>query len=199
MFDNQLKISIHNILKQMPDGLSEYELISQLQKDGNYFADAEAGYDVSDEVVLFQKHFLVMNALYHLQTWLLEEEGVYLSISPLLIKIQAGIDSHGNTLPSDHSDSKLREYYLDWKTFEQTTREDVKVLLDGFWNRYFANEKRSDALVVLGLSGDVDWDSIQQAYRRLASRHHPDKGGDESTFVTIKEAYRILSFCYKCK
>ena len=193
MFDSPIKISILNILKQVPGGLSEYELISQLQEEGDFFLES----DRTDKLMLFQKHFLVMNALYQLQTWLLEEEGVYLFISPLLIKIKSGADHRDNTLPSDHSDTRIREYYLDWKKFEQTTCSDVKELLDGFWERYFANEKRAEALAILGLSEGVEWEVVQLTYRRLVAKHHPDKGGDQSLFVTIKEAHRILSDCYQ--
>lgn len=193
MSDSPIKKSILDILKQVPDGLSEYALISQLQEEGVFFHQS----DRADKLILFQKHFLVMNALYQLQTWLLEEEGVYLFISPLLIKIKSGTDHRDNTLPSDHSDARLREYYLDWKTFEQTTCSDVKELLDGFWERYFANEKRAEALAILGLSEGVEWEVVQLTYRRLVARHHPDKGGDQSLFVTIKEAHRVLSDCYQ--
>ncbi len=36
-------------------------------------------------------------------------------------------------------------------------------------------------------------DQIKQAYRRLASQHHPDKGGDTAQFQEIQEAYSVLS------
>lgn len=36
-------------------------------------------------------------------------------------------------------------------------------------------------------------DEIKKAYRKLASKHHPDKGGDTATFQKIEEAYRVLS------
>lgn len=36
-------------------------------------------------------------------------------------------------------------------------------------------------------------DDIKKAYRRLASKHHPDKGGSKDEFQRIEEAYRVLS------
>jgi curved DNA-binding protein len=51
-----------------------------------------------------------------------------------------------------------------------------------------------DFYQILGVSKTATSDEIKQAYRRLASRHHPDKsGGDTATFQRIEEAYRILS------
>jgi len=45
----------------------------------------------------------------------------------------------------------------------------------------------------LGVSRDAGADEIKRAYRRLASQHHPDKGGDKNKFQEIEEAYRVLS------
>jgi curved DNA-binding protein len=36
-------------------------------------------------------------------------------------------------------------------------------------------------------------EEIKKAYRRLASKHHPDKGGNTDEFQRIEEAYRVLS------
>ena len=46
---------------------------------------------------------------------------------------------------------------------------------------------------VLGVESSASAEDIKRAYRRAASRHHPDKGGDTQQFQEIEEAYRVLS------
>jgi DnaJ-domain-containing protein 1 len=49
-------------------------------------------------------------------------------------------------------------------------------------------------LKVLGLDFDVqDLAEIKQAYRSLASLHHPDKGGDSKRFIAVRQAYEQLA------
>ena len=50
-----------------------------------------------------------------------------------------------------------------------------------------------DHYAVLGVAKTATPDEIKKAYRKLASQHHPDKGGDTATFQKIQEAYAILS------
>lgn len=45
----------------------------------------------------------------------------------------------------------------------------------------------------LGVDKNATPDEIKKAYRKLASQHHPDKGGDTAMFQKIEEAYRTLS------
>jgi DnaJ-class molecular chaperone len=45
---------------------------------------------------------------------------------------------------------------------------------------------------ILGVKKTAAADEIKRAYRRLASQHHPDKGGDTKKFQEIEEAYRTL-------
>ncbi len=51
---------------------------------------------------------------------------------------------------------------------------------------------QAEALRTLGLAWGASRDAVKQAHRRLAKRHHPDLGGDASTFLRIQAAYRRL-------
>lgn len=44
----------------------------------------------------------------------------------------------------------------------------------------------------LGVDKSASADEIKRAYRRLASQHHPDKGGDKTLFQEIQKAYETL-------
>lgn len=43
---------------------------------------------------------------------------------------------------------------------------------------------------VLGLPPGASQDQIKSAYRKLAMKHHPDKGGDAATFNNLTKAYK---------
>ena len=44
----------------------------------------------------------------------------------------------------------------------------------------------------LGVGETASQDEIKKAYRSLASKHHPDKGGDTAKFQEIQAAYAVL-------
>jgi molecular chaperone DnaJ len=46
---------------------------------------------------------------------------------------------------------------------------------------------------ILGVPRNASKDEVKKAYRGLAHKYHPDKGGDEQRFKEINEAYQILS------
>ena len=49
-----------------------------------------------------------------------------------------------------------------------------------------------DHYSTLGVGKNATPDDIKKAYRKLASKHHPDKGGDTATFQKIQTAYDTL-------
>ena len=52
---------------------------------------------------------------------------------------------------------------------------------------------RMDYYSTLGVPKGASEDDIKQAYRKLAMKHHPDRGGDQTQFQKIQEAYATLS------
>jgi len=49
-----------------------------------------------------------------------------------------------------------------------------------------------DPYTVLGVPRTADSSEIKNAYRKLAMKNHPDRGGDENKFKQINEAYDTL-------
>ena len=50
-----------------------------------------------------------------------------------------------------------------------------------------------DPYEILGVERTASPEDIKKAYRKLAVKHHPDKGGDQEKFKEISAAYEILS------
>ena len=51
----------------------------------------------------------------------------------------------------------------------------------------------TDYYKTLGVDRSANDQDIKTAYRKLASQHHPDKGGDKAKFQEIQQAYDTLS------
>lgn len=188
VFDNPLIHPIRMLLAEAGRVFTEHELIKCLQAD-------EAAFPVltdSRRLALFQAHFLVMNALYRLQEQLFDEN-IHLHISPLEIFLQPLSDVATNALAENSSQSALKRYYCDWDHFQSTDEQDVEHLLGHFWQHYLAPDKQVDAYRALQLEPGATWSLVQEAYRRMASLSHPDRGGDATEFMLIREAYEVLS------
>lgn len=50
-----------------------------------------------------------------------------------------------------------------------------------------------DYYSILGVQPGASKDDIKKAYKKLAMKYHPDRGGDEEKFKEVTEAYEILS------
>jgi len=50
-----------------------------------------------------------------------------------------------------------------------------------------------DYYTTLGISKNASEAEIKSAYRKMAMKHHPDRGGDETKFKEVTEAYETLS------
>ena len=50
-----------------------------------------------------------------------------------------------------------------------------------------------DYYSILGITKNATESEIKTAYRKLAKKHHPDRGGNTTKFQEIQEAYSVLS------
>jgi hypothetical protein len=186
---------LHEILKAHPEGISEYDLLRELEQT---YQASFARAPFRNDLALFQAHFLLFNALYRLRDWLAANGQAWLEIDTL------GIVLHSRAgLPSSEPwalarRDPLRDYYLDINQLAETDAEQIAELLGGFWMRYFALENRAAALAVLGLTDPVSAEDVTRRYRELAMRLHPDRGGNAESFQRLLSARRVLERCGNC-
>lgn len=50
-----------------------------------------------------------------------------------------------------------------------------------------------DYYKTLGINKSASAEEIKKAYRKMAMKYHPDRGGDQEKFKEINEAYQVLS------
>lgn len=177
-------------LQRNPRGLGEYELLQNVKEHPVFRALEGTG-----NRQLFRRHFVLRHCVYYLQQRLWEREGWIVSITPLTISIQSAREGE-NGLSGDVVDPGLRDYYLDWNNFD-ATEEEVSDLLNNFWRDYGRYIQQDDAWQILGLPVDSSLSQITARYRELAAQHHPDKGGDQETFIKIRAAYESLRLTKK--
>lgn len=51
----------------------------------------------------------------------------------------------------------------------------------------------AESLVILGLTGQPTAMELRRAYKRAASKAHPDRGGSDEAFRAVQEAFNTLS------
>lgn len=175
------------------DGISEYRLITLLQKPPNAFFDADA---LRDPLTLFQCHFMLFHALYQLQAqWISIKKGL-LDIHTTHIQLRPFVTGEDGLIQSD----PLRIYYLDWQHFSQTQKEDVDELIHRFWLRMgqkserYSTDEYTKACEIFGIDGHAPMTKLQlkKHYYRLQHQRHPDKGGERSCSSTLSWAYKVL-------
>ena len=136
---------LQELLHAHPSGLSEFELIKQLESEGE--PGFEAGC-LKDNLSLFQTHFFLFHSLYQLADHLALQNEWRLKISALSIQLFPTSKLNDNELTEADA---LRAYYLDLNNLEATDAEAIEDLLDQFWQRFLRNDTRSEALNTLGL------------------------------------------------
>ena len=193
-----LKMDLLRLLKDQPQGVKIYDLLSGVDQEFMNALVATDDYQLST----YRKNFLLMHTLYLLQEQLIQDN-MYLDIGQVEISLRPLHQNNAQKMAS-HSESKVRDYYYDWNNYFGTDRAQVDELLQMFWQRYhkldsFNVNNLYDALRCLGLddSDSLTWRDIKKRYRELAHKMHPDRGGSSEKFIELREAYEVLTLKYK--
>lgn len=191
---NPLVGPILAILKKSPNGISEFDILKALKDLLPAFSQLAD----DSNLQLFRQHFLIMNALYQLQTSLWQEENLVLDITATRITLFSAsqVKLSGSTHLSDSVDAKLAAYYLDWDEYEKTDADEVSRLLNSFFKGIsLTGNDRDTALKTLEIDAENPTKAdIKQQYRKLAQQHHPDRGGDQDRFIDLRQAYEYLMY-----
>jgi hypothetical protein len=188
--ENPLIWPLLTLIEAAEENCQIHHLATELQKNGLL---EELDKDPNKD--LFKRNFLLMNALYQLQTMLLPLQ--WLQVEAM--NIQLFEHPPTNIEVALEQTSALRSYYLDWQYFE-TDSDEIEVMLAGFWDRYHQTISpainaidKANALHVFELDAQASPQQIRQQWRRLALKLHPDRPtGDKDKFLKACEAWQVL-------
>lgn len=176
---------VERILLDHPEGLDEQACLQRLRvHPGSGF---EAQRQISG-LGLFRSHFVLFHVLYRLRDRLRQSGTGDMEIDPMCIRRRA----YRSREPAVGSHDGLRAYYLDPGNLENTDAADVARMLRGFDAEVRRREQRAHAVATLELTEPFDAATVRRQYRRLAMRHHPDRGGDAERLQAINRAFRTL-------
>lgn len=179
-------------LRTRPLGISEYDLIQYL-RDQDLFKLNPDELLSSDSLVMFRIHFIVFHALYRLRDRVRQQQLNDLDLNPVCIQLLT-YEHNGSALAEYDA---LYEYYMDTGNLDKTRSSDVEEMLQRFWLRLDNTERRAEALRELELEDPVSDNAIRKQYRRLAMKHHPDRGGEREKLQRINAAVSVLLNSYK--
>lgn len=173
-------------LRRHPGGIDEFRLIRALQERNDLAEFAPAA--LREPLSLYRAHFVLFHCLYRLGERL-AADGEDVEVYCLRIRILRRRDPGPGVGAAD----PMRAFYLDLGNLENMDAARVEAMLGDFWLRLARDDRREQALATLGLADPVTDAEIKAAYRRLAMRHHPDRGGDKAALQRLNEAVKVLN------
>lgn len=189
---NQLISTLLELLEANPAGMSEYQLLKRLKSEQQPLF---VGANLSDVLSLFRSHFLLFHALYLLRDTLRSGGQRDLNISPLLICLQSAPKQSSTKPQVLNLNDSLRVYYLDLDNLTGTDRAAVEQLLNSSLSNLKPSPQVTQALAELGIEQSLhtlSTEDLRSHYRRLVSRHHPDRGGCTERLQRINQAMDIV-------
>ncbi|MCV2885580.1 hypothetical protein OE749_12845 [Aestuariibacter sp. AA17] len=199
---NEVLESLHQERLLLEQGTTEFALIKRLQTYPHHLFTEDC---LQDSLRMFQTHFILFHALYLLRDTMRETENKDVEISVQRIQIVELPSRKGEPLTSDlvHED-KLRQYYLDISNLNETGKEDVEQLLDGFWKAmghgaHYTEEEIQHAFAHFSLDENTTFTEVKRRYRSMMLSVHPDKGGNRTDAQMTEAAYRQLKAYFKAR
>jgi hypothetical protein len=188
-----LEEAVLAILRESPEGISEFALFAALAARG---FSAFARDVFANSLQMFRSHFVLFHVLYAMRERLVLRQEAQLAIDAMRIKltpwsVPTPTDASAPSAAIGEHDP-LRDYYLDLANLDAMSGGELASMLDAFWERFAADDRRGEALSVLDLGPGATWDEIRARHRELVFTHHPDRGGDAARLAAINAAMRIL-------
>ncbi|SFR48718.1 DNA-J related protein [Marinobacter daqiaonensis] len=190
-----LTAAVEACLRQARSGLSELELIRQLQAPP---WELLGKVDYANPAALYPVHFLLFHVLYRLRDEL-AGTGEVLSISPLSISLTTPDTIAGTGVP-DQADP-LRAFYLDLDQYEMPA-DEVHRMVDDFWAGRTARRPRrgaaEQAAIALGFNQlPADFAEVKVRFRRAVMKAHPDRGGNTGDVQRLNDAFATLRHYFR--
>lgn len=171
---------------------NEHQIIKHLQANKVPPFD---NFSLADTKDLFSAHFLCMHALYHLKNHYQLSKRFTLIIRSVQIQritLDEPIPVCEASQKALETTDPLESYYLDSTHYFETQEDEINDLLKSFWQKYVAQDNKTEALAVLELPANADAKMVKAQYLHLAQQHHPDKGGCAEMFNKIHQAKTVL-------
>lgn len=186
-----LEQALAAILKQYPEGKSEYALFTLLQQPP---FELFAKNSLAEPLILFQSHFVLFHSLYQLRARYLHQQSADIAIHTSHIQLLP----YQVNKPELTEPDRLQAYYLDWSNFAATSAQDVTCLLDSFWKKMqgLKTQTELDDIAIAYQFFDLPYNSdirlVKSAYFKFQHLHHPDKGGDISKSQQTEANFKRL-------
>ncbi len=172
------------LLRTQPDGMSELVMLRTLQKPPwQLFGTIDFG----SPAALYPVHFLLFHSLYRRRESLAAESGETIDINALNIRLRA-LDIAGDQQAGQHD--ALHAFYRDPANHD-LAEDTINRMLDDFWQgitRPADSELQSACRTLAIESPPPDLVTARAAFRRLAMRHHPDRGGSNEQLQALNRA-----------
>lgn len=182
------------LLRTHPEGLSELALLKALQAEP---WQVLGKIDFSTPAALYPVHFLLFYVLYHWRDALHREiKAETLDIGPMNIRLRPLIQARTDQ-PGAHD--PLADFYRDLDNLDLTD-ERVEQMVNNFWRGVQPPDesrlsRACEALEVPCPPPELP--QVRRQFRRLAMRHHPDRGGSTKRLQSLNEGMAVLRHYYR--